>query len=388
MDEARLIFEYLRPEIAAGLMLDVGAAPGDACGQFLDAGWTVHAFEPDPSNRAELERRLAGRQRLRIVPLAVGEQSAPSQTWYDSAVSRGISSLTPFHESHKAAGKVDVTSLRDYLSQAGVGRVDFLKIDAEGWDLAVLKGFPWEAVRPWAVMCEFEDRRSRPLGFDCADMCRLLRSERYHLILSEWAPVAEYGARHSWRGFAANEAERADPLEGWGNILALSLPWNPARLACAAARAAVQPGPAARPTVVPTPKPPICGPDCAEAARSYVRAVWRGLAAGGARSVFLFGAGRHTEWLWDCVSDLPAPRIAAVLDDNPAAAAPIPGVPVLAAAGTDPADADVVVLSSDTNRERLRARAAALWGPALAVVDIYRDWTGPMPVPKSWGDRK
>ena len=36
-------------------MLDVGANVGNSADRFLGQGWTVHAFEPDPSNRKGLQ---------------------------------------------------------------------------------------------------------------------------------------------------------------------------------------------------------------------------------------------------------------------------------------------------------------------------------------------
>ena len=36
------------PEAEPGVMVDVGAHRGSAFRRFHQAGWTIHAFEPDP----------------------------------------------------------------------------------------------------------------------------------------------------------------------------------------------------------------------------------------------------------------------------------------------------------------------------------------------------
>ena len=37
-------------------------------------------------------------------------------------------------------------------------------------DLMVLKGLPWDRIQPDAIMVEFEDRKTRPIGYSTSDM--------------------------------------------------------------------------------------------------------------------------------------------------------------------------------------------------------------------------
>jgi hypothetical protein len=80
--------------------------------------------------------------------------------------------------------------------------VDFLKIDTEGFDLMVLKGYPWtQSPRPRVILCEFEDAKTVPLGYDFHQLAAFLVGEGYQLIISEWYPVKAYGGLHRWRRF-------------------------------------------------------------------------------------------------------------------------------------------------------------------------------------------
>jgi hypothetical protein len=76
--------------------------------------------------------------------------------------------------------------------------VDFLKIDTEGHDLFVLQGFPWERNRPQVIECEFEDLKSKPLGYTTKDMADFLVGKGYTVYVSEWHPILKYGQRHDW----------------------------------------------------------------------------------------------------------------------------------------------------------------------------------------------
>jgi hypothetical protein len=102
------------------------------------------------------------------------------------------------------------------LRARDVQRVDFLKIDIEGFDLFALKGFDW-TYAPHFVLYEFEDRKTVPLGYSLADSSAYATDRGYHLVYSVWEPIVEYGTRHRWRGLFS--APPSDVAMCWGNVL-------------------------------------------------------------------------------------------------------------------------------------------------------------------------
>lgn len=219
MNESVVVHRLLR-NAKAGVMIDVGAHHGMSLRPFADDGWEVHAFEPDPVNRERLASAVIGRPNVRVVPKALAGKPG-RLTLYRSAESSGISALHPFTGGHLPAGQVDVTTLTAYLSDLEVKRVDFLKIDVEGYERFVLDGFPWEIGRPRAILVEFDDAKTLPLGYDWTDLAEELRSRGYQLVVSEWEPIEKYGSAHCWRKFAAYPVRLTDPL-AWGNLIAVS----------------------------------------------------------------------------------------------------------------------------------------------------------------------
>ena len=153
-DEMALVFALLG-DAPPGVLLDVGAHHGSALLPFARRGWRVHAFEPDPANRARLLARCAGLAGVTLDPRAVSDRDGAAATLYTSPVSTGISALAPFHASHRAAASVETVTLTRYCAERGVERVDVLKTDVEGFDLFALRGFPWERLCPEVVVCEF-----------------------------------------------------------------------------------------------------------------------------------------------------------------------------------------------------------------------------------------
>jgi FkbM family methyltransferase len=214
----RSIGKYLA---SSGVMLDVGAHRGESSEIFADFGWRVYCFEPNPDNWHHVEARVTGRYRsARLIKAAVGEFSEKDRIFYTSAESSGISSLHSFHESHSEAFSVDVVSLRDYCAENELFRVDFLKIDTEGFDLFVLRGVDWSAISPKVIVCEFEDSKTVSLGYTYHDMARFLVGLGYRVIVSEWEPVVRYGAKHTWSRYSDYPSELLH-ADGWGNLIAV-----------------------------------------------------------------------------------------------------------------------------------------------------------------------
>ena len=103
------------------------------------------------------------------------------------------------HSTHliRSRAPVDTTTLADFCSEGSIETVEFLKIDAEGFDLMVLKGVPWAQVNPEVILCEFEDKKTKPLGYDYEDLANFLLRRGYTLVISEWHPPIRYGATHA-----------------------------------------------------------------------------------------------------------------------------------------------------------------------------------------------
>jgi FkbM family methyltransferase len=214
IDEVQVVFRVIGG--TPGTMLDVGAHQGYSAAPFLKRGWTVHAFEPDPANRAILSSRCPG---AIIDPRAISEKDGEEVPLFTSDVSTGISTLSPFHDTHAPTATVQTVRLDTYLREHDIGHVDFLKIDIEGYDLFALRTFPWDTLHPKAVVCEYEDNKTVRLGHDVHDIARFLEQRGYSVVVSEWEPITQYGVRHTWRRFARYPTELAG--DSWGNLIAV-----------------------------------------------------------------------------------------------------------------------------------------------------------------------
>jgi FkbM family methyltransferase len=137
-------------------MLDVGACHGAMAEPLLDLGWSVDLVEPDPGARAVLEKNVAHHgRRARIHAVAVGSATQPEIAFHQAAM-QGLSGLgdSPFGATARVI-RVPCLTLRDFCSTNGIRDLDFLKVDAEGYDFDVLASHDFDAVKPDLVLIEY-----------------------------------------------------------------------------------------------------------------------------------------------------------------------------------------------------------------------------------------
>lgn len=206
-----------------GVMIDVGAFRGSSAMPFLQKGWTVYAFEPEAENRAALQKNTAAFPKMHIDSRAVSKVTGRTYPFYTTPESLGACTMRPFTPAHQYAGDVTTVTLYDYCTEHNISIVDFLKIDTEGFDFMVLQGFPFASFMPQCIMCEFEDKKTVPLGASMHSISKFLQEKGYDVYVSEWHPVIRYGIAHEWRRIVPYPTETATSL-AWGNLLAFKTP--------------------------------------------------------------------------------------------------------------------------------------------------------------------
>ena len=232
-NESNLVWHVLDAKNKKGVMIDVGVHYGESAGVYLVRGWEVFGFEPDRSNRkaeilGSIEKRF---KRFHLYDYAVSDSDGDKVKFYTSKESTGISSIVSFHDSHQSIGEVETIRLDTFIGRNCIPKIDLLKIDTEGNDLAVLHGFPFDDYLPSIIECEFEDRKTKNKGISYKDIGDFLLSKGYLVYMSEWYPIKRYGAAHKWREIKLYPCKTKSP-DSWGNFLAVSSEFNGKFLEC------------------------------------------------------------------------------------------------------------------------------------------------------------
>ncbi len=217
-DEISIISNFL--DYKNGVMFDVGSLDGSSFMPFLIRKWDIYAFEPDKENHKNIVKYLKKWSlKINLSKKAVSDIEE-TRTFYKSNASTGIPSLLKFNENQEPSHKVNTIVLKVFVENNNINNIDFLKIDVEGYDLNVLKGFDFSKLKPKVIMCEFEDKKTRLLNYTTVDMGQFLENQGYHLVYSIWFPIKEYGIRHEWKKMSDNIKD-IDTKE-WGNIIAFA----------------------------------------------------------------------------------------------------------------------------------------------------------------------
>jgi FkbM family methyltransferase len=200
----------------------VGAHRGTTLEPFLAVGWQVYGFEPVEANRRALAARFPDHPRLVVRPEAVsdvsGRRTLNLAVTPDGALADAHHSLEAVAQDawHRAGPpvEVDAVSLDDLVHRGQLPpRVGFLKVDAEGHDLAVLRGAA--GLEAEAVCVEFW-RDAHPFGPSPSPLDEIVR------VLEARGYGAPLVVAHHLDGAVELIASPLDavPPDGWGNLVA------------------------------------------------------------------------------------------------------------------------------------------------------------------------
>jgi FkbM family methyltransferase len=183
---------------ASGFYVDVGANDPDidsVTRAFYERGWSGINIEPLSVNSALLRKR---RRRDVNLEIAVGDREGEI-TFYEIGKWHGYSTTdAAIAEQHRRDGlkvvehKVPLRTLGAVLDEHAAGRgIDFLKIDVEGTELAVLRGADLRRHRPKVIVLESK----MPVTINMVDRVDEVpdRVEEYSAFL---APLAYRFAYH------------------------------------------------------------------------------------------------------------------------------------------------------------------------------------------------
>lgn len=139
------------PSLVVETIFDVGANKGDTVlatrSTFPTA--TIHAFEPVPVVFSQLQTNTADKN-IHVHNLAVGRQPGVAKM-----------SLSADPTMHKVRAvdqpgliEVPMTTIDEFCTQQHIPKIDFMKVDTEGFDLEVLLGAKYMLQNISFIQCE------------------------------------------------------------------------------------------------------------------------------------------------------------------------------------------------------------------------------------------
>jgi FkbM family methyltransferase len=186
-----------------GDVLDIGANIGYTAyvfAQVLKSSAKVYAFEPDRASFGTLEeivRRKKLSDKVEVFNEAVGSADGSVSFWHNEEHSADHRVVTEqFKSSHPGSEKITtvaVTSVDNFVTARSISNISFIKIDVQGYELAVCEGMG-QTLQKFPDLCvafEYDPEGIRELGFDPAKLLEFFRSAGYNLyVLSRAATTS------------------------------------------------------------------------------------------------------------------------------------------------------------------------------------------------------
>ncbi len=125
------------------VILDIGANIGLTTLLFAELGRSVHSFEPSPVTHGFLERNIARAQLTNVTThqYGLGAETFEATLTYAPADRTGafVSHRTTASTGHTVE-TIAIRRLDEVTPELGSGRIDFVKIDVEGFEADVIRG--------------------------------------------------------------------------------------------------------------------------------------------------------------------------------------------------------------------------------------------------------
>lgn len=202
-----LQIDALRRGIRPGdTVLDVGAHHGQYAvlmSAFAGSGGTVVAFEPDPYARAVLERNVALNPTLRpprVEALAVSDAEGVATLYSLGGNSQSSLVRSGVEFGGRPAAepvRVQTETLDGYVARTGLDVPSWVKIDAEGAEVRILKGAATLLAGPADVICELHPYAWAEFGntFEELELVVVAAGRRMRYLGSDRpvTPPAQYG---------------------------------------------------------------------------------------------------------------------------------------------------------------------------------------------------
>jgi FkbM family methyltransferase len=178
---------HIRRLLTPGAVIcDVGANFGYysiSLGAFLNPNGRVFAFEPHPKTRIHLERNIALNQLggvITAVPYALSDALG------SASMSNRKGNTGAAYVSQSGDTKIELITLDSFCAEYQPSRLDFVKIDVEGFEARVLRGGE-HSLRTFhpMLLIELMPEQLERAGSTAAEVASLLRDYGYELYVTK-----------------------------------------------------------------------------------------------------------------------------------------------------------------------------------------------------------
>ena len=135
------IIKKVGPHLKEGIVFDVGANIGDwskfVLEEYSNKVFKLFAFEPSKPSFEKFKLQIDASDNVIIENIGFGDKKEKLEMSYEYPL-QGSSGL--FNEAKNFTEEIELTTLDNYCSENEIVEIDFLKMDVQGFEYAILKG--------------------------------------------------------------------------------------------------------------------------------------------------------------------------------------------------------------------------------------------------------
>ncbi|RYF85290.1 MAG: FkbM family methyltransferase, partial [Chitinophagaceae bacterium] len=143
----------------------------------------VFSFEPSGKNFAVLQQNIkkSGFANIRARHCAIGGESGKSRLFLGDSVNNSILSDFAMNRANSASEEIEVKTLQQVLDENSIAKVDFLKLDCEGAEYAILQTAPPEVLdKIETISMEFHDMKNA--GETGEEIVAILLKNKFEIV--------------------------------------------------------------------------------------------------------------------------------------------------------------------------------------------------------------
>jgi FkbM family methyltransferase len=144
------------------IIFDVGANCGSTSIHFArhHPEAVIHAFEPGSEQRAYLERNVSDLPNVQVHAIGLGDHDDEAPLYFGDG-NTGLASILRRPDNHDQSELVTVRAAGPWATEHGIDRIDILKVDVEGLEVAVLESLVALLPTVKVLYVEYDSRQDR-----------------------------------------------------------------------------------------------------------------------------------------------------------------------------------------------------------------------------------
>lgn len=147
----------------------------------------VYSFEPFPDTYQKFQKNLSLNpivaNNISLQNIALGAAPNELNMYHDCDTNSGANRMVPSNNAQLNVVKVPVTTIDIFIRENKIDKIDFIKIDVEGFEMNVLQGAntTLSSLHP-DLFIELDDDNLKAQGSSAVELCKYLQHHQYKIF--------------------------------------------------------------------------------------------------------------------------------------------------------------------------------------------------------------